>query len=101
MARRIVARALLVFAVLLAQQTAIAHELWHASGGASQDAKSPLGKKLCELHDLLGTVLGAVGVAKLPLALLSFCDVAFVDVVPAAAQSRALAPQSRGPPAIS
>ena len=101
MARRIIARALLVFAVLLAQQTAMAHELWHATGGASQDTKSPVGKKLCGLHDLLGTVLGAVGVAKLPLALLSFCDVGFFAVAPRSAQSPPLTPQSRGPPAIS
>ena len=101
MARRIIARALLVFALLLAQQTAMAHELWHASGGVSRDAKSPVGKKLCEWHDLLGTVLGAVGIAKLPLALLSLSDVGFVSVAHRPVQSRPLTPQSRGPPAIS
>ena len=93
---------MLVLAVLLAQQTALAHELWHASGGeAAQDSKSAVGKKLCGLHDLLGTVLGAIGVAKLPLALLSFSDVGFVAARHRAAESRPLAPQSRGPPAVS
>lgn len=102
MPRQVIARVLLVCAVLLAQQTALAHELWHASGGqAAQDSKSPAGKKLCDLHDLLGNVLGAVSVAQLPVALLSFSDVDFVAAVHRSAQGRPLAPQSRGPPAAS
>jgi len=102
MPRQVIARLLLVCAVLIAQQTALAHDLWHAGGGpAAQDFKSPAGKKLCDLHDLLGTVLGAVSVAQLPVALLSYSDVGFAAAVHTAAQSRPLAPQSRGPPAAS
>jgi hypothetical protein len=102
MPRQVVARALLVCAVLLAQQTALAHDLWHAAaaqGGAP--SKSPQGKKLCDLHDLLGTVLGAVS-SPLPQApLLSLSDVRFPLERRASAQSRPLVAQSRGPPALS
>lgn len=99
---RLIARVLLVAAVLLAQQAAVDHELWHASGApTAQDSKSLAGKKLCDFHDLLGTVLGAVSVAKLPLALLAFSDARFLPVSDRAAAGRPLAPQSRGPPRIS
>ncbi len=102
MPRQIIARCLLVCAVLIGQQTALAHELWHASGGAAaQDSKNPAGKKLCDLHDLLGSVLGAVSGAQLPVALLAFSDVGFVAAPHLAAQDRPLVPQSRGPPAAS
>lgn len=102
MPRQVAARVLLVLAVLLAQHAALAHELWHAGGvPSSQDSKSPLGKNLCHLHDLLGNVLGGVSVAKLPLALLSFSDVGFFAVNYRTAGTRPLAPQSRGPPALS
>jgi len=102
MPRQVIARVLLVCAVLIAQQTALAHDLWHASGGAaSQDSKSPAGKKLCDLHDLLGTVLGAVNAAQLPVALLTFSDVGFVAAAHRSAQDRPLVPHSRGPPAAS
>jgi hypothetical protein len=103
MPRQVVARVLLVCAVLLAQQTALAHDLWHAAGAQSgaQDSPNPAGKKLCDLHDLLGTVLGAVGLAKLPVALLAFSDVRFSPVAHRPAAGRPLAPQSRGPPALS
>jgi len=99
---RLIARLLLVAAVLLAQQAALAHDLWHASGAqSSQDSKSLAGKKLCDFHDLLGTVLGAVSVAKLPLALLAVSDVRFFPITDRTAAGRPLPPQSRGPPRIS
>src|SRR3954447_16296690 len=62
------ARFLLVIAVLLAQQTALAHQYWHAAKATvSADAKTPKGDRLCGLHDLLGTVLGvASGAAQAP-----------------------------------
>ena len=102
MSRQLIARLLLVAAVLLAQHTAIAHELWHASGAqAAQDGKGLAAKKLCHLHDLLGTVLGVVSAAKLPLALLAFSAVRFFPVADGAAAARPLPPQSRGPPRIS
>jgi hypothetical protein len=101
MPRQVAARVLLVCAVLLAQQTALAHELWHASGAASQDSKSPAGKKLCDLHDLLGTVLGMAGVVAAQAELVCFSDVDFALAATRAAERRAVAPQSRDPPAVS
>ena len=55
-------RLVLVLAILLAQQTALAHQYWHASNASvSADVKkAPKGDRLCDLHDLLGTVLGVV-----------------------------------------
>lgn len=83
--------------MLLAQQTAIAHDLWHAAKEhASQPA--PKGGKLCELHDLLGTVLGAMSAAA-PLAeLLSFSESGFTVAPLSAPQTRPPVPLSRGPP---
>ena len=96
MPRQIVARIFLVCAVLLAQQTALAHDFWHAAG--AQPAKSADGKKLCDLHDLLGTVLGAVSAGKVHAQLLSFSDIHFFPAAAPSAQNRPLSPQSRGPP---
>jgi hypothetical protein len=100
--RLIVARLLLACAVLLAQQTALAHDFWHAAGAASQgDPKPAKGKSLCGLHDLLGTVLGVVSAAPPPADLLSLSDIGFIADPAHAAQRRALVAQSRGPPALS
>lgn len=103
MPRQVVARVLLVCAVLIAQQTALAHDFWHASAGASagQNSKNPDGKKLCDLHDLLGTVLGVVSAAPPQTNLLSLSDIAFFAAASSAAQNGPLVPQSRGPPAVS
>ena len=101
MPRPLIARILLVCAVLLAQQTALAHDFWHASGAASQHSKSPDGKKLCDLHDLLGTVLGAVSVAAPQTDLFSFSDIGFFAAAACAAERRPIAAHSRGPPALS
>ena len=97
-------RVLLILAVLLAQQTALAHEYWHAF--ASQNAeqpKSPVpkGSKLCDLHDLLGTVLGVVSGTSLGQNLLSPAEGGFIPVRAPHARSGLLSPQSRGPPLIS
>lgn len=96
-------RALLVFAVLLAQQTALAHQYWHASKAAvAADAQKPVKTDgLCDLHDLLGTVLGVASGAPLPAVLGEFT--APRATAPAAALHEALllAPHSRGPPPLS
>ena len=96
-------RLVLVLAVLLAQQTALAHQYWHASNStASADAKkAPKGDTLCDLHDLLGTVLGlAAGAAQTP-ACLSLAEPDFIAVAAIVRQAAVLAPHSRGPPPIS
>ena len=96
-------RALLVFAVLLAQQTALAHQYWHASKSAvGADVQKPVKSDgLCDLHDLLGTVLGVAGGAPLPSALGEFTAPAATAPAVALREALLLAPHSRGPPLIS
>jgi len=98
MPRQIIARVFLVVAVLLAQQLALAHDFWHAT---PQAQKAPKGDKLCDLHDLLGTVLGALAGSSAGEDLLSFAEVDFVAAAIRAAGIRPLSPHSRGPPTIS
>jgi hypothetical protein len=97
-------RVLLIVAVLLAQQTALAHDLWHAAGSpTTQGAKSPGPKanKLCDLHDLLGTVLGvASGSAPAP-ACLAPSQPGFIPAAAVIREAALLAPHSRDPPLIS
>ena len=96
-------RLILVLAVLLAQQAALAHQYWHASNAAlsAETNKAPKGDPLCDFHDLLGTVLGvASGAAQTPefLALAEPGFSAFAAVVHEAALPT---PHSRDPPLIS
>jgi hypothetical protein len=97
-------RAFLVAALLLSQQLALAHDLWHeASTFGAQGSKAPGGKanKLCDLHDLLGTVLG-IAAAPLPqAAVLALDEPGFVAPAPAPRDAELLAPHSRDPPLIS
>jgi len=95
------ARALLIAAVLLAQQTAFAHQYWHASkavAGASQPAK---GDTLCDLHDLLGTVLGVAAGTSVEPAFLALSQPGFTAPALAVRQALRLTPHSRDPPLIS
>jgi hypothetical protein len=93
------ARFLLVIAVLLAQQTALAHQYWHAAKATvSADAKTPKGERLCGLHDLLGTVLGvASGAAQAP-AFLALGEPDFTAVATAVREPALLSRHSRDPP---
>jgi hypothetical protein len=92
--------------LLLAQQGALTHEIWHAAKGGPPDAtleqKAPDSKKsrLCDLHSALGSVLGAVSpvVAAAPLELRA-CAPLVAAEAPAPSLSP-LAPSSRGPPAL-
>lgn len=96
-------RFLLVGAVLLAQQTALAHQYWHASKPAlSADAnKAPKSDRLCNLHDLLGTVLGvASGTAQTP-AFLALSQPVFICTAAVIREAAVLAPHSRDPPFLS
>jgi hypothetical protein len=94
MPRALILRLFLVCAVLLAQQTALAHDFWHAT------AQQPAGEaqKLCDLHDLLGTVLGVVSIAIFAHDLSAFDDVGFRAVDASTACHRPLSPHSRDPP---
>ena len=96
-------RFLLVVAVLLAQQTALAHQYWHAAKATvSADAKkAPKGDRLCDLHDLLGTVLGVASGAAQGPALLALGEPDFTAARATVREATRLAPHSRDPPLIS
>jgi hypothetical protein len=97
-----IGRVLLVFAVLLAQQTALAHQYWHsAPKAAAEKAFPPKTDKLCDLHDLLGTVLGIAGGAAAAPAFLTLSEPGFTAAPVAAREVPLLAPHSRDPPLIS
>ena len=95
-------RFVLILAVLLAQQTALAHEYWHATPKAAAEKSLPArGDKLCDLHDLLGTVLGIAGGAAPVPAFLAPSEPGFAAAPAAVREALLLAPHSRDPPLIS
>jgi hypothetical protein len=95
-------RVFLAAAFLLAQQSAFAHQLWHSASGAKSGLAAEQGKKgnpLCEQHDALSTVLGALN-GGLPVApALGMAALCFTAAEVAAACIAAPSPVSRGPPA--
>ena len=96
-------RVLLVLAVLLSQQTAIAHQYWHASNSVlSADAKkAPKTDPLCDFHDLLGTVLGVASGSVQTPAFLALTEPGFSAFAAIVREAALLAPRSRDPPLIS
>ena len=103
MPRQVALRVFLALALLLAQQTAIGHQYWHASAAslAGEAKKAPKADRLCEFHELLGTVLGIAGAAAPLVAFLSLSQPGFLAPVPAAREADALLHHSRDPPPIS
>jgi hypothetical protein len=102
MPRQVALRILLVCAVLLAQQTALAHDFWHAAAKtAAKSMPAKGGDKLCDLHDLLGTVLGvAAGIVVTP-DFLAWAEPGFTASAVAVREALPLAAHSRDPPLIS
>jgi len=99
MPRRLIYRLLLVCAVLLAQQTALAHDFWHA---ASSPAAGELKKNSkCDLHDLLGTVLGVASGLSVGHEVPVFEEARYGFLTVQRAQSAPLSPHSRSPPRAS
>lgn len=96
-------RLLLVLAVLLAQQTALAHEYWHAQSRAAAEKSLPAkgGDKLCDLHDLLGTVLGAVAGTGTEPEFLALSEPGFTAHAVVVREALRLPHRSRDPPLIS
>jgi hypothetical protein len=95
-------RFVLVLAVLLAQQTALAHQYWHSAPKAAAEKSLPAkGDKLCDLHDLLGTVLGVAGGAAQAPQFLALSEPGFAAPAVAVREASSLAPHSRDPPLIS
>jgi hypothetical protein len=94
-------RCLLLFAFLLAQQSALAHEISHAPDyGYKKSSGNKGGNPLCEQHAALGTVLGALNGT---IALAFFAESApehFPAADSPAACLPAFPPASRGPPRL-
>jgi len=100
------ARLFLVAALLVAQQSALAHQIWHyAAAPTAHFAADPHesgsgGNSLCDQHAALGAVLGALGGADAAPEIFA----SRLDAVPAAAlvaaPAAAVPPSSRGPPTL-
>jgi len=104
---RRLARFFIAAALLAAQQSALAHQIWHfaaapaqqAAGADPQDLDAG-GKGLCDLHSALGAVLGALGSADAaPVHAASQVDPIAAVILPALAAAP-LSPSSRGPPTL-
>jgi hypothetical protein len=101
MPRQVALRVFLTFAVLLAQQTALAHQYWHASKAPAEKSQPIKGDALCDLHDLLGTVLGVVAGTQVKPAFLTLAEPGFIAPAVAIREAPRLTPHSRDPPLIS
>lgn len=85
--------AFLAAALLAAQQAALEHPLWHVAAAPEQNP-------LCEQHDALGTVLGAIDCAAPVFTEEAPVTTASVAVLPSARAGAPLQPSSRGPPVL-
>ena len=100
------ARLLLAAALLAAQQSALAHQIWHyATAPAAQFAADPQqtdagGNSLCDQHTTLGAVLGALGSADAVAEALAPRLDAIAAAALVAAPAATVSPSSRGPPAL-
>jgi len=95
--RAALGRVVLAVAFLVAQHTAIAHQIWHAAG---EPEKSTQNSQLCEQHAALGAVLGALNGFHALAPLVETAPVHFSAAHSPAASLPALPPASRGPPAL-
>ena len=103
---RLLARLLLVVALLFAQAAGIAHQVWHDAGmlaaaeNDSADGKAPSKNLLCDFHIALASVLGAMHGDAPAIDAIAPLQAAFIAVDVPAARLSALAPRSRAPPAL-
>ena len=98
---RVLARLLLVVALLFAQAAGAAHEIWHAASlAADGDGKTPKGNPLCDFHTALGSVSAALGCAHLAPQITLQENSSFIGAESRAPRFSLLAAQSRGPPAL-
>ena len=85
--------ALLVAALLAAQQAALEHSLWHVAAAGGQNP-------LCEQHDALGTVLGGIDCADTATTGEAPAAPAVASVAAPAVSPAGIIPSSRGPPSL-
>ena len=87
-------RIFLALALLNAQHAALAHQVWHLG----DHAKLPAQSQLCDQHQALGTVAGAVDCPIVQSASEAPPDFLYRSVNLPVAATPGLAPSSRGPP---
>ena len=87
-------RILFALVLLNAQQAALAHQIWHLGKQATLPAQS----QLCDQHQALGAVAGAVDCALAPPAVALPPEPSHRSLDHPAAAAPGLAPSSRGPP---
>ncbi len=90
------ARLLVAVAMLMAQQAALAHQVWHLAKQDSQPAQS----QLCEQHQALATVAGALDCASLDAPFVATRDAPLPFVAPAVTHAPRVAAVSRSPPEL-
>ena len=100
MRREVVLRFFLICAVLLAQQTALAHQYWHAAKAPAEKSQPVKGDTLCDLHDLLGTVLGVAAGTLAEPAFLALSQPGFTAPAVAIREALRVTPHSRDPPRL-
>jgi hypothetical protein len=87
---------LLAVALLAAQQSALAHDVWHAAGAAQGQQQN----NLCKLHDALGTVAGALDASPTAVPLCTLQESGYVLFDAVAPERAAVVPSSRDPPQL-
>ena len=87
---------LIAIALLIAQQSALAHQVWHAGKQDSQPAQGTL----CEQHAALAAVAGAVDCASPDAAVRAPDHVSYSQLALPTAALPLPAPLSRGPPSL-
>ena len=104
---RLLARLLLVVALLFAQAAGIAHQVWHDAGALAAaaendaaDGKAPSKNLLCDFHTALASVLGAIHGDAPAIDAVAPLQIAFLAADVPAARLSTLAPRSRAPPAL-
>ena len=86
---------LIAIALLVAQHSALAHQIWHAGKQDSQTQGA-----LCEQHAALAAVAGAVDCASTDAAVSAPDPAPYSLLELPTAPLRPLAPLSRGPPSL-
>jgi hypothetical protein len=102
-------RFLLAAALVVAQQSALAHQIWHFASAPERsaqqlDARASVpdagGGALCAMHALLGDVLAALDTARAAAACAAPPADAIACAVSTPASPACIAPSSRGPPSL-
>jgi len=88
------ARFLIAIALLVAQQAALGHQIWHLGKPDSQPAQG----QLCEQHQALATVAGALDCASVDATVVATRDAPVPFVEPVGATAPRVTPTSRDPP---